>query len=242
MASVFDWVFFFFFDKVSFPFLLHPRCFWPSFPWLVCAEFSAISVIVLSGSLSKLTSGPFFNTDAHLKITWHGSCTTRYVQEINERSKYKTASGSDPSATKASHTIEAKQLKYARSKVTSAMFGTGDSSQGEACIMGMKRSFQKLKANVRCVKARDQYNSQMSDSCPCTEADFEWWVPRSDIFTSLHPTFDQFQEAEGSKQEPIRFTLYNSLLFLLSPHWHTVWGINNRKFQIELELKKKCHS
>ncbi|XP_022619249.1 VPS10 domain-containing receptor SorCS1-like [Seriola dumerili] len=46
-------------------------------------------------------------------------------------------------------------------------------SEGEVCIMGMKRIFQKLKANVRCVKARDQYISQMSDSCPCTEADFE---------------------------------------------------------------------
>ncbi|XP_039995807.1 VPS10 domain-containing receptor SorCS1-like isoform X2 [Xiphias gladius] len=46
-------------------------------------------------------------------------------------------------------------------------------SEGEVCIMGMKRMFQKLKANVRCVKARDQYISQMSDSCPCTEADFE---------------------------------------------------------------------
>ncbi|XP_034538274.1 VPS10 domain-containing receptor SorCS1-like [Notolabrus celidotus] len=43
----------------------------------------------------------------------------------------------------------------------------------ESCIMGMKRIFQKLKANVQCVKARDQYISQMSDSCPCTEADFE---------------------------------------------------------------------
>ncbi|XP_067374517.1 VPS10 domain-containing receptor SorCS1-like isoform X2 [Channa argus] len=46
-------------------------------------------------------------------------------------------------------------------------------SEGKVCIMGMKRIFQKLKANVRCVKARDQYISQMSDSCPCTEADFE---------------------------------------------------------------------
>ncbi|CAK6953117.1 VPS10 domain-containing receptor SorCS1-like [Scomber scombrus] len=45
--------------------------------------------------------------------------------------------------------------------------------EGEVCIMGMKRIFQKLKANVRCVKARDQYISQMSDSCLCTEADFE---------------------------------------------------------------------
>uniref|UniRef100_A0A8C4HZG6 Sortilin related VPS10 domain containing receptor 1 n=1 Tax=Dicentrarchus labrax TaxID=13489 RepID=A0A8C4HZG6_DICLA len=46
-------------------------------------------------------------------------------------------------------------------------------NEGEVCIMGMKRIFQKLKANVRCVKARDQYISQMSDSCPCTEADFD---------------------------------------------------------------------
>uniref|UniRef100_A0A1A8CCM2 Sortilin-related VPS10 domain containing receptor 1 n=1 Tax=Nothobranchius kadleci TaxID=1051664 RepID=A0A1A8CCM2_NOTKA len=46
-------------------------------------------------------------------------------------------------------------------------------NEGEVCIMGMKRIFQKLRANARCVKARDQYISQMSDSCPCTEADFE---------------------------------------------------------------------
>ncbi|KAM3606185.1 uncharacterized protein V6R79_012115 [Siganus canaliculatus] len=46
-------------------------------------------------------------------------------------------------------------------------------NEGEVCIMGMKRIFQKLKASARCVKARDQYISQMSDSCPCTEADFE---------------------------------------------------------------------
>uniref|UniRef100_A0A3Q3JXU3 PKD domain-containing protein n=1 Tax=Monopterus albus TaxID=43700 RepID=A0A3Q3JXU3_MONAL len=46
-------------------------------------------------------------------------------------------------------------------------------NEGEVCIMGMKRIFQKLKANVQCVKARDQYISQMSESCPCTEADFE---------------------------------------------------------------------
>ncbi|KAF7648536.1 hypothetical protein LDENG_00155260 [Lucifuga dentata] len=46
-------------------------------------------------------------------------------------------------------------------------------NEDEVCIMGMKRIFQKLKSNARCVKARDQYVSQMSDSCPCTEADFE---------------------------------------------------------------------
>lgn len=54
------------------------------------------------------------------------------------------------------------------------MFTIYYSLQGEECIMGMKRVFQKLKASVRCVKARDQYNFQMSESCPCTEADFEW--------------------------------------------------------------------
>ncbi|KAL6101983.1 sorcs1 [Pungitius sinensis] len=46
-------------------------------------------------------------------------------------------------------------------------------NEGEVCIMGMKRIFQKPKANVRCVTARNQYISQMSNSCPCTEADFE---------------------------------------------------------------------
>ncbi|XP_061824139.1 VPS10 domain-containing receptor SorCS1-like isoform X1 [Nerophis lumbriciformis] len=45
--------------------------------------------------------------------------------------------------------------------------------EGEACIMGMKRIFHKLRVNGRCVKARDQYVPQVSDSCPCTEADFE---------------------------------------------------------------------
>ncbi|XP_051936774.1 VPS10 domain-containing receptor SorCS1-like [Hippocampus zosterae] len=46
-------------------------------------------------------------------------------------------------------------------------------NEGEVCIMGMKRIFQKLRVNARCVKAREQYISQMSESCPCTEADFE---------------------------------------------------------------------
>ncbi|XP_077351676.1 VPS10 domain-containing receptor SorCS1-like isoform X1 [Festucalex cinctus] len=46
-------------------------------------------------------------------------------------------------------------------------------NEGEVCIMGMKRIFQKLRVNARCVKAREQYIPQMSDSCPCTEADFE---------------------------------------------------------------------
>ncbi|XP_056147392.1 VPS10 domain-containing receptor SorCS1-like [Lampris incognitus] len=46
-------------------------------------------------------------------------------------------------------------------------------NEGEACIMGVKRIFQKLKADARCVKTRDQHISQMSDPCPCTEADFE---------------------------------------------------------------------
>ncbi|KAM6956509.1 VPS10 domain-containing receptor SorCS1-like [Aplochiton taeniatus] len=46
-------------------------------------------------------------------------------------------------------------------------------SEDQVCIMGVKRIFQKLKTNARCVKTRDQYISQMSDSCPCTEKDFE---------------------------------------------------------------------
>lgn len=69
------------------------------------------------------------------------------------------------------------------------MFTIYNSLQGEECIMGMKRVFQKLKASVQCVKARDQYNFQKSESCPCTEADFEWWVCGSaaTLFTSLNP-------------------------------------------------------
>ncbi|CAB1312674.1 unnamed protein product, partial [Coregonus sp. 'balchen'] len=46
-------------------------------------------------------------------------------------------------------------------------------NDGKVCIMGVKRIFQNLKPDTRCVKTRDQYISQMSDSCPCTEADFE---------------------------------------------------------------------
>lgn len=79
------------------------------------------------------------------------------------------------------------------------MFMMHYSLQGEVCIMGMKRIFQKLKANVRCVKARDQYISQMSDSCPCTEADFEWWVPlfAATLFTSLNPVHNTLSVSRG---------------------------------------------
>lgn len=82
-----------------------------------------------------------------------------------------------------------KKKYYKRKKRILEMFTIYYSLQGEECIMGMKRVFQKLKASVRCVKARDQYNFQMSESCPCTEADFEWWVCGSaaPLFTSLNP-------------------------------------------------------
>lgn len=105
----------------SFP---RPRCFWPSFPWLLPAEFSATSVTVPSGSSSKLTSGPFFNTDAHRRITWRGSYTTRCVRsnqatnQTNKQTKRTTAGGSHLSATKASRTINAKGLKHVSRKVT----------------------------------------------------------------------------------------------------------------------------
>ncbi|XP_055781662.1 VPS10 domain-containing receptor SorCS1-like isoform X1 [Salvelinus fontinalis] len=46
-------------------------------------------------------------------------------------------------------------------------------NDGKVCIMGVKRIFQNLKPDTRCVKTKDQYISQMSDSCPCTEDDFE---------------------------------------------------------------------
>lgn len=40
----------------------------PTKSFLVCVEYLVISVIGPSGNSSKLTSGPFFNNDAHLKI------------------------------------------------------------------------------------------------------------------------------------------------------------------------------
>ncbi|XP_060943270.1 VPS10 domain-containing receptor SorCS1-like [Limanda limanda] len=88
-------------------------------------------------------------------------------------------------------------------------------SEGEVCIMGMKRIFQKLKTNVRCVKARDQYISQMSESCPCTEADFEcdygferqfdgscspafWFVPSATVRDCV--TGDSFLNTTGYRK------------------------------------------
>lgn len=93
------------------------------------------------------------------------------------------------------------------------------SSQGEMCIMGMKRIFQKLKANARCVRARDQYKSQMSDSCPCTEADFEWWVPctAATSFSSVNPLHfislqsqSLWSHLKPNKRTLWRLTYYNS--------------------------------
>uniref|UniRef100_A0A8C4ZVZ4 Sortilin related VPS10 domain containing receptor 1 n=1 Tax=Gadus morhua TaxID=8049 RepID=A0A8C4ZVZ4_GADMO len=46
-------------------------------------------------------------------------------------------------------------------------------NEGEVCIMGVKRTFQKLKGSARCVKTRDQQRARDSVPCPCTEADFE---------------------------------------------------------------------
>lgn len=82
---------------------------------------------------------------------------------------------------------------------TLEMFMMHYSSQGEVCIMGMKRIFQKPKANVRCVNARNQYISQMSNSCPCTEADFEWWVLCSldTLFISFDPYKTLYQSPEA---------------------------------------------
>ncbi|XP_035029489.1 VPS10 domain-containing receptor SorCS1 [Hippoglossus stenolepis] len=88
-------------------------------------------------------------------------------------------------------------------------------SEGEVCIMGMKRILQKLKTNVRCVKARDQYISQMSESCPCTEADFEcdygferqfdgscspafWFVPSATVRDCV--TGDSFLNTTGYRK------------------------------------------
>lgn len=83
------------------------------------------------------------------------------------------------------------------------MFAIDYSLQGEVCIMGMKRIFQKLKANAQCVKARDQYISQISDSCPCTEADFEWWVSCSaaTLFTSLNLMHNTLSISRGKVEK-----------------------------------------
>lgn len=117
------------------------------------------------------------------------------------------------------------------------MFTIYYSSQGEECIMGMKRVFQKLKANVRCVKARDQYNSQMSESCPCTEADFEWWVPCSaaTLFTSLNPKHNILPVPWGGLCSKLMHNMRNvwrvpcCILFLLSWNQPNNFGPSNIK-------------
>lgn len=129
-----------------------------------------------------------------------------------------------------SQTMKAKDSKKTKKIVgirPSDMFIMHYSSQGEVCIMGMKRIFQKLKGNVRCVKARDQYISQMSDSCPCTEADFEWWVPCSaaTLFTSLNPMNAQhfinlqrqslWSKPKAQQEESLKTYLIIHYLFLL---------------------------
>lgn len=120
-----------------------------------------------------------------------------------------------------------KEEMKGKEKGTSEMYMMHYSSQGEVCIMGMKRIYQKLKANVRCVKAREQYISQMSDSCPCTEADFEWWVPCSaaTLFTSLNPMHNTLSISRGTvcearlrhnKRSATRLIFYNSQLLSLT--------------------------
>ncbi|XP_056891309.1 VPS10 domain-containing receptor SorCS1 isoform X1 [Takifugu flavidus] len=46
-------------------------------------------------------------------------------------------------------------------------------NQGEPCLMGVKRIYQKLKPTSRCVMGKTHSVSMMSSSCECTEADFE---------------------------------------------------------------------
>uniref|UniRef100_A0A674NNM8 Sortilin related VPS10 domain containing receptor 1 n=1 Tax=Takifugu rubripes TaxID=31033 RepID=A0A674NNM8_TAKRU len=46
-------------------------------------------------------------------------------------------------------------------------------NQGEPCLMGVKRIYQKLKPTSRCVMGKTHLVSMMSSSCECTEADFE---------------------------------------------------------------------
>lgn len=212
------------------------------FFWLVCAESLVISVIDLSGNSSKSTSGPFSNIAAQPMITWRGSCTTRYENPAATRllmtpfSRWLNSS----EFLWFSRTIKARWLKNKKKwkgKGTSEMYMMHYSSQGEVCIMGMKRIYQKLKANVRCVKAREQYISQMSDSCPCTEADFEWWVPCSaaTLFTSLNPMHNTLSISRGTvceaklrhnKRSAARLIFYNSqLLSLISVTSLVTWDV-----------------
>ncbi|XP_030643265.1 LOW QUALITY PROTEIN: VPS10 domain-containing receptor SorCS1-like [Chanos chanos] len=45
---------------------------------------------------------------------------------------------------------------------------------GQECIMGVKRTYRKLRPNSRCMKGKDSATILLTaESCPCTEADFE---------------------------------------------------------------------
>ncbi|KAJ8415998.1 hypothetical protein AAFF_G00380200 [Aldrovandia affinis] len=46
-------------------------------------------------------------------------------------------------------------------------------NQGEPCIMGVKRIYQKLKPTARCVMGKDYSVTMTSEPCDCTEFDFE---------------------------------------------------------------------
>ncbi|XP_068452512.1 VPS10 domain-containing receptor SorCS1 isoform X2 [Clinocottus analis] len=46
-------------------------------------------------------------------------------------------------------------------------------NQGEPCLMGVKRIYQKLKPTSRCVMGKTYFVSVTSGPCDCTEADFE---------------------------------------------------------------------
>ncbi|XP_036383786.1 VPS10 domain-containing receptor SorCS1 isoform X1 [Megalops cyprinoides] len=46
-------------------------------------------------------------------------------------------------------------------------------NQGEPCIMGVKRIYQKLKPIARCVMGKDYSVTMTSEPCDCTESDFE---------------------------------------------------------------------
>ncbi|XP_056265030.1 VPS10 domain-containing receptor SorCS1 [Pseudoliparis swirei] len=46
-------------------------------------------------------------------------------------------------------------------------------NQGEPCLMGVKRIYQKLKPTSKCVMGKTYFVSMTSGPCDCTEADFE---------------------------------------------------------------------
>lgn len=155
-------------------------------------EFLVILATDRNGNLSKLISVPFLTVVAHLKTIRRGSYITRWVDLPGTKNNWWHQNSESEEVWFSHNTGKRKKNKREMLKMYYSL-------QGDVCIMGMKRIFHKLKVNAPCVKTRDQYISQLSVSCPCTEADFEWWVSCSaaTLFTSLHPLHKSLSISRG---------------------------------------------